>query len=385
MTAVLDALAPIVWTASLVVGCLAVWNLLLFRRAPGPLDDAPSLSILIPARNEEANIEDAVRAACRQTACTIEVVVLDDGSTDATPRLLAALRAEWPRLRVVTGQPLPSGWAGKAWACWQLASRHARHDWLLFVDADVRLAPDAAARALAAARARRVDFLSAFPRQLVPTPGEALLVPLMYLLLMAYLPMAFIRWTRLPSLSAACGQFMLVRRAAYLAAGGHRAAPGTLHDGVKLARRMKATGSPIGILDGSDIASCRMYEGFRATWRGFARNAYEALGSPMALAIMTTLNCGLFVLPFLALPASAVWSGAPSATAAWARTALLVLALRVVLAWRYRYPAWTALTTPFAVLALIAIQVESYLRHVTGRPILWRARAYSGSAPAGKG
>jgi len=383
--AILDALGPIVWTALLVIGGLAAWNLLLFRRAPRPLEDAPSVSILIPARNEEANIEGAVRAACAQTAPTVEVVVLDDSSTDATPRLLASLRAECPRLRVVAGQPLPSGWAGKAWACWQLASQHARNDWLLFVDADVRLAPEAASRALAAARARRADFLSAFPRQLVPTPGEALLAPLMYLLLMAYLPMAFVRWTRLPSLSAACGQFMLVRRAAYLAADGHRAAPGTLHDGVKLARRMKAAGFRIGIIDGQDLAVCRMYAGFRASWRGFARNAYEALGSPIALAIMVTLNVGFFILPFLALPVSVIWGGAAHATAAWGRAVLLVVALRVVLAWRFGYPWWTALATPVAVLALIGIQVESYLRHVTGRPVFWRARAYPGAAPAGKG
>lgn len=383
--AILDALGPIVWTALLVIGGLAAWNLFLFRRAPRPLEDAPSVSILIPARNEEANIEGAVRAACAQTASTVEVVVLDDGSTDTTPRLLESLRAECPRLRVVAGQPLPLGWAGKAWACWQLASRHARNDWVLFVDADVRLAPEAVSRALAAARARRADFLSAFPRQLVPTPGEALLAPLMYLLLMAYLPMAFVRWTRLPSLSAACGQFMLVRRAAYLAADGHRAAPGTLHDGVKLARRMKTAGFPIAIVDGQDLATCRMYAGFRASWRGFARNAYEALGSPIALAIMVTLNTGFFILPFLALPVSVVWGGAAHATAAWGRAVLLVVAMRVVLAWRYRYPWWTALATPVAVLALIGIQVESYLRHVTGKPVFWRAREYPGAAPVGKG
>jgi glycosyltransferase involved in cell wall biosynthesis len=312
-------------------------------------------------------------------------VVLDDGSTDATPRLLASLRAECPRLRVVGGQPLPSGWAGKAWACWQLGSEHARHDWLLFVDADVRLDPEATSRALAAARSQRVDFLSAFPRQLVPTSGEALLAPLMYLLLMAYLPMAFIRSHRLPSLSAACGQFMLVRRDAYLAADGHRAVAGTLHDGIKLARRMKAAGFLIGIVDGQDLATCRMYVGFRASWQGFARNAYEALGSPAALAIMTTLNTALFILPFLALPVSALWGGAAHATAAWGRAVLVVLALRVLLAWRFRYPWWTALATPIAVLALIGIQFESYVRHVTGRPVFWRAREYSGAAPVGKG
>jgi len=382
MTAVLDGLAPIILTALLVIAGLAVWNLCLFRRAPRIVEDEASVSVLIPARNEEANIEGAVRAACAQTHRKVEVVVLDDGSTDTTPRLLASLRTECPRLRVVGGKPLPAGWAGKAWACWQLAGEHARHDWLLFVDADVRLSPEAVSRALAAARARRVDFLSAFPRQLVPTAGEALLAPLMYLLLVAYLPMAFIRWTRLPSLSAATGQFMLVRREAYLAADGHRAVRATLHDGVKLARRMKRAGFPIGIVDGQDLATCRMYAGFRASWRGFARNAYEALGSPVALIIMATLNLAFFVLPFVALP----WSALASArsTAAWGLAVLVVLALRLTLAWRFQHPWWIALATPVAILALTGIQAESYLRYRTGRSVLWRDRAYSGTAAAGK-
>ena len=385
MIIAMNLLAPIVLGGLLVIGGLAAWNLALFARAPRPAREEESVSILIPARDEEANIEEAVRAACAQTARMVEVVVLDDGSTDATPRLLERLAAECPRLRVVGGQPLPEGWAGKAWACWQLASRHARHDWLLFVDADVRLGRDAAVRALAAARAQEADFLSAFPRQLVPTPGEALLAPLMYLLLVAYLPMALIRRSRLPSLSAACGQFMLARRQAYLAADGHRAVAGTLHDGIKLARRMKAAGYAIGLVDGQDLAACRMYAGFRASWRGFARNAYEALGSPAALAVMTALNTAFFILPFLALPLSAMLGGAGRSTAFWGLAVLVVVVLRSVLAWRFRYPWWTALATPVAVFALIGIQVESYLRHVTGKPVLWRSRAYPGAAPAGKG
>ena len=380
----LDLLAPIVLIGLLFIGGLAAWNFVLFQRAPRPLEDGESVSILIPARNEEANIEKAVRAACAQTAHAVEVVVLDDGSTDATPCLLASLCAECARLRVVSGQPLPVGWAGKAWACWQLASQHARNDWLLFVDADVRLDPEAASRALAAARAQRVDFLSAFPRQLVPTPGEALLAPLMYLLLMAYLPMALIRSNRLPSLSAACGQFMLVRRDAYLAADGHRAVAETLHDGIKLARRMKAAGFFVGIVDGQDLAVCRMYAGFRASWQGFTRNAYEALGSPVALAIMATLNTAFFILPFLAFPISAIFGRAALSTAAWGLAVLLVLGLRSVLAWRFRYPWWTALATPVAVLALIGIQCESALRHWTGRSVVWRNRAYTGGEPIGK-
>jgi hypothetical protein len=252
------------------------------------------------------------------------------------------------------------------------------------VDADVRLDPDAAARALALARADSADFVSGFPRQLTPTAGEALIVPLVYLVLLCYLPMALVRRLAMPSLSAGCGQLMLVRRAAYLAAGGHRAIPGTRHDGIKLARRMKAAGYAIAIFDAGDLATCRMYAGFRATWRGFSRNAYEALGSPAALAVMIALNGGLFVLPFLALPATLLSSGLSSTAAIWALAAAVTLVLRTRLAARFGSPLWTPLATPLAVALMIALQLHSYFNHCTGRPVVWRARTYPGAAPSGK-
>jgi hypothetical protein len=360
----------------LVVCAHVLLNLRWFRRAPAPGARTLPVSILIPARNEAAQIEAAVRAACAQIS-EVEVVVLDDQSTDETGRILSRLERECPRLRVVRGAPLPEGWAGKAWACWQLASEHARHRWILFTDADVRLAPDAAARAQAAAYASSAAFASAFPRQVTGSVGEALITPLIHLVLLAYLPMSLVRSLSAPSFSAGCGQFMLVRRAAYLAAGGHQAVRDTLHDGIKLARLMKAAGLRIAILDGSDLAACRMYAGFPATWRGFTRNAYEALSSPVALATMVALNAGLFILPFVALPVLVLVEGFSPATAHWAMAAGVALAIRTIVAQRCGHPAWTILATPLAVALMIGIQLHSYFNHVTGRRVVWRARTYA--------
>lgn len=371
----MSLLALIVLLGVIGVALVAIRNLTIFRPAPAPPDAAPPLSILIPVRDEEALVEGAVRSACAQVG-EVEVVVLDDGSTDATPEILARLRRELPALRVVTGAPLPEGWAGKAWACWQLAREHARHNWLLFVDCDVRLRPDATRRALAAARADSVPFLTAFPRQITASLGEALVVPLIHLVLLAYLPMWLIRRMRRPSLAAGCGQFILAERGAYLAADGHRAIRSTLHDGLQLARRMKEAGFAIGLVDGTDLATCRMYAGLAATWRGFARNAYEALGSPGALAVMVTLNAGLFVLPFVAAPLAFVTQGLTPAAALWGTAAAIVVGLRVALAVRFHAPVWTALATPVAVALMIGIQVHSYVNACLGHRVTWRSRTY---------
>jgi hypothetical protein len=368
-------LALAVLALALAVAAIVAKNLTVFRRAPAA-HATPPVSILLPVRNEEEAIERTVRAACAQTAPG-EVVVLDDESTDATPVILARLAGELPRLRVVRGRPLPAGWAGKAWACWQLGAEHARHEWLMFVDCDVRLAPDAAARALAAARAQDAPFVSAFPRQHTATVGEALVVPLIHLVLLAWLPLWLVRRVALPSLVAGCGQLMLVARPTYLAADGHRAIRATLHDGLMLARRMKAVGASVGVLDGSDIATCRMYAGLAAVWRGFSRNAYEALGSPAALGAMVALNGAVFVLPFVALPWTLATTGPGLAASAWAASVAIALAIRATLARRFGAPAWTTLATPLAVMLMLAIQVNSYLNTIRGRPVTWRARVYA--------
>ena len=361
---------------------LVAWNLAWFRRAPdASAVDRPRVTILIPARNEAAGIEGAVRAACAQEGADVDVVVLDDGSTDNTGEVLRRLAGALPRLRVVDGAPLPPGWAGKAWACWQLAGEQAGAPWILFVDADVRLAAGAAARLVAAARAHHAEFVSGVPRQVLGSVGEALVVPLIHLVLLAYLPLALVRRHPMPALVAGCGQLMLTDRGAYLAAGGHRAIAATRHDGLMLARRMKTAGFGVGLVDAGDLATCRMYRGLAETWRGFARNAYEALGTPAALALMIALNLGLFVLPFV----GAVWAWVGGADAVarlgWTAAAALVLAIRTALVTRFGGPAWVVAATPLAVLLMVGIQLHSFLDHITDRPVAWRARVYRAAAP----
>ena len=208
-----------------------------------------------------------MRAACAQRGATLEVVVLDDGSTDGTGEILARLERELPRLRVDAGAPLPPGWAGKAWACWQLADEHARHPWVLFVDCDVRLDAGrrgARARGGAGRQSPRTSSPASRARR-SGSPGEALLVPLIYLvLLVVSADGAHPKRSRMPSLSAGCGQFMLVRRARLPRSRTVTArCGGTLHDGIMLARRMKATGIRSPSSTAADIATCRMYAGFR--------------------------------------------------------------------------------------------------------------------------
>lgn len=333
------------------------------RAAPPP---GTAVSILIPARDEEDNIAAAITAALASRDAEIEVIVLDDHSTDRTAAIVAEMAQRDPRLRLVRAPPLPPGWNGKQHACSVLAGL-ARHPLLLFVDADVRLAPDGVSRAAAFLLARDIGLASGVPRQVTGSLGEALLIPLIHLVLLGYLPMGLMRQRRDPGLSAACGQLILVRRPAYEAAGGHAAIAASLHDGLALPRAFRRAGFGTDLFDATDVASCRMYRGWRESWAGFSKNATEGMAKPLALPIWTILLFGGHVLPWLLLGQTPV--------AVAAATAGLVL--RLILSWRFRQGLLAALLHPVGVAALLALQWRALLAVGQGRPVVWRGRNYS--------
>ena len=354
-----------------------------FRR-PGAGDAPPPgtrVSILIPARDEAAVVEATVRAALRSRGVAVEVVVLDDGSTDATPSIVRELARLDPRVRLLDGRPLPPGWAGKQHACWQLAAA-AAHDVLVFLDADVVLAPDAVARLAGVLLADpELGLVSGFPRQRVATLGEALVVPWIHVLLLGYLPMAAMRRSRERAFGAGCGQWMVARRDAYRSVGGHAAEPLSRHDGVGLPRVFRAGDWKTDLVDGSRLATCRMYDGLAAAWRGFGRSAGEGMATPRGLPVWTLLLVLGHVAPWLLL-VLALAIDAPAVTAPAALGVGANLALRSAIAWRVGGSPAGTLLHPLGACLVLAIQWTALLRHLRGRPSRWKGRAY---APIGGG
>ncbi len=349
---------------ALLPALLTLWNLLLFRAPPRSVPEGLAVSVVIPARDEAANIGACVDAARASAGCMVEIVVVDDHSTDATPAIVAARMAADSRVRVVVPPPLPSGWAGKPHACWT-GAQAAQHPILLFIDADVRLGPEAVARLAAGLCRERLALASAFPRERTGSLGEALLVPLIHVLLLGYLPLRLMRRSRRPALGAGCGQVMMADAAAYRAIGGHGAVRQSWHDGVTLPRAFRTRGHMTGLFDATALAECRMYHGWRAAWRGFSKNAREGLARPGALPVWTLLLGGGFVAaPMLA--ALAPW---PPLLAALA----LLGAARVAVGVRFRQPPLAVLLTPLAMLAMLVLQWRALLRRGAAVPV-WRGR-----------
>jgi len=347
---------------------LAVANLrLLYATHPHPPRPGTVVSILIPARNEAMNIGPALEAALASTGVPVEVLVMDDGSIDGTAAVAESFSARDDRVSVLFAPPLAEGWTGKIHACHHL-SLAARGTHFLFVDADVRLAPDAASRLAGRAQACGARLVSAVPRQIMVSPGEMLTVPMINLVLLGYLPMSLMRVSGDPGLGAACGQMMLVEAESYREAGGHGAIRGLLHDGLQLARVFRRNGHRTDLVFGHDLAACRMYAGLREAWTGFAKNAHEGMATPIALPVWTALLAGGHVLPFVILPF------APTAPVALAT--LLSLATRAIITLSTREPLLTVACHPVTVATALLIQWSTLLRMRTGRLARWKGRLY---------
>jgi hypothetical protein len=353
---------------------MAMVNLALWPH-PSPAASSDELiSVCVPARNEERNIGEIIASLLAQDHRALEVLVYDDQSVDRTPEIIAALAASDARVRIVEARPLPPSWNGKQHACWRM-SEQARGAWLLFTDADVRFERDCLSRTLATARAMDVALLSGFPRQQTVTFAERLTVPMIFFILLSYLPFARMRKTRDPSASAGCGQFLFVRRDAYDASGGHEGFKSSMHDGIRLHRAVRKAGFGSDLFDCTSLCACRMYFGWRSAWSGFAKNAYEGLGNPVLLCFVTAVHAITALLPVAVL--ATAWRSHEPQRDAMILFAFLCLLLatveRLMIHRRVRLPLWVALLHPVSVLVMTLIQWHSFLLHLTGRRT-WRGR-----------
>nr|WP_294512556.1 glycosyltransferase [uncultured Rhodopila sp.] len=344
---------------------LALVNLRYYVAPPRPIG-VPAVSVLIPARNEAAGIGAACAAVLASEGVTLELIVLDDHSTDRTREILDSIGD--PRVVVAGAPDLPPGWSGKQHACAHLATL-ASHDLMVFVDADVRLAPDAVARMAGFMQRNDVGLASGFPRQIVGTWSEVLLLPLIHFLLLGYLPMALMRRSVSPGFGAGCGQLFIARRAAYQRAGGHAAIRASLHDGIKLPRAFRAAGIATGLFDATDIAACRMYTNAGELWEGLTKNATEGMATAKALPVWTLI---LGIGQILPVAMFVIAPGLLSGGAVFAS-----FGLRLLLARRLRQPVVSALLHPLGVSALLVVQWSALIRSARGVPATWRGRSYS--------
>ena len=358
---------------------LTLFNLKVFLPAPeqGGRMNKPAVSVLVPARNEAAAIEPCVRAILASRDVELEVVVLDDASTDGTDAIVRQLAEQDARVRLIRGRPLPSGWCGKQHACAQLAAA-ATHETWVFLDTDVLLSTDAVRRCVAFLDASQASLVSGFPRQVTGSFLEWMLLPLIHFVLLGFLPIARSRMDNSPGLAAGCGQLFITRRGDYLRAGGHTAIRASLHDGIKLPRAFRRAGLRTDIFDATDIASCRMYTRSLDVWKGLSKNATEGIGSPATIVPFTILLAGGQMLPWVlvAWGLATGWQGWPAWTVAAAVVAVALSSLpRILAAGRFHQSVTSVLAHPLGILVFLAIQWVALGRRLLGLQTSWRGRS----------
>ena len=249
------------------------------------------VSAIIPARNEAATIARTVRSVAAQPE-VVEIIVVDDGSSDETPAVLQALKREVSRLRILNVADPPQGWSGKTNAV-VAGAREASGNWLLFTDADTDHRPGSLAQVLERSRRERADLVSLSPGQQTPEWWERAVIPFVYTELARRYRFDEVNDPKEKS-AAANGQYILVRRAVYEAAGGHEAVRGEILEDVALAQRIKGSGRRILFLPGWDWVSTRMYQTFGAMWEGWRKNLY-LLWDRSLIAVLKTFARVWFV------------------------------------------------------------------------------------------
>lgn len=310
--------------------------------------------MLIPARDEAATI-GACLARLREES-VVEVLVLDDGSRDATAMIAIDAGA-----RVLTGAPLPAGWLGKPHACAALA-KAASGDVLVFLDADVQLRPGAIGAAVALLESTGLDLVSPHPRELAVTAAERLVQPLLQWSILTFLPLRLAERSPYAALSAANGQFLVVRRAAYERAGGH--VPDAVLDDLALLRAIKRTGGRGVVVDGTDLAACRMYDGWRSLRDGYGKSLWTAFGSSAGSAAAL----GVLALAYLVPPLAALRGSRIGALG----YAVAVLG-RVITARRTGGREMDAAAHPASIALLAWLTVRSHVQHARGKA-RWKGR-----------
>lgn len=341
---------------------------------------APLVSILIPARDEEGNIERCVRSVLAQDHPSLNVVVLDDRSSDRTAEIVTAVAAEEPHVRLLSGSPLPDGWKGKCHALRQAATA-ADGEWLLMVDADVKLHPSALTIALGSAREHDAVMVSWFGRLETVTFWERLLQPFILDFILTHSDPRKVNDLARPD-CIANGQFILVRADAYEELGGHESVKDSIVEDMAFARLVKARGLRYRLLDTLDLMQARMYTSLDEVRAGWTKNFHAGLlgRTPVVIAaLIYLLLTGVVPIATLAIGIGLACAGSlhPLLVGASAASACALVAYRALVVHRATPPSALSIALhPVAALMLAGIIVDSTRRAASGRTVTWKGREY---------
>lgn len=334
------------------------------------------VSILIPARNEEANLPVCLDSVFKQGSVVREILIYNDHSTDGTAQVIGEYARRDVRVRVVEAVPLEAGWCGKNFACWQLANA-ATETWLLFIDADARLTEGAAARMIEEMNQRRLTFLSCWPGLEQVSFWERALMPVLNFVVFGTFcaPLSLLSaLMRYPSLGIAHGACLMFQRDSYHRIGGHSAVRDQIFEDTRLAQLWREQGERGLCLDGQNLVRVRMYNSFREIWQGFQKNFFLAFKHELSFWAYVAFRLTFLLLPFVMLMI------APNLKILLAAAGILLA--RLTLALYFGHPVWSVLLHPISEVILLSLGLSSWRRCKNGQGVTWKGREYHKANPA---
>lgn len=355
--------------------------------SPTPEEVQPLISVIVPARNEARNIRRSIEALAAQSYQNLELIVVDDGSTDATPQILKQLQEapkadSSPEITIINGAALPPGWAGKPHALHQ-GFQASQGEWLCFVDADTFANPDLIASTYQAATNLGADMLTILTDQELGSFWEKVIMPLVFTALSVGFPARRVNDPQKAD-AIANGQFILIRRKVYQAVGGHAAVRDQIAEDKALAVLVKGSGFHLVLGDGRELVRTRMYTSLPEIWEGWVKNIYLGMQDRPWLLLLGAITgfVAALVLPLWTI-LSLAWVAQGGG---W--IAALVAAESLIL-WGYllynrnqvnqamHISFWYGLTLPLGALIFTAMMVTSAYNVYSGRGVTWRGRRYT--------
>jgi chlorobactene glucosyltransferase len=342
------------------------------RTSPPSVEDGPFVSVMIPARNEEENIERCINSLLNQTYNDYEILVINDNSTDSTQQILERLAAENERVHVYNGKELPHNWFGKPFALQQLSEK-AKGQIFLFTDSDTVHNRESVSWAVTNMQTNNADFISGYVGQKLVTFGERITVPVIFFLTGFVIPMFLNKIVKSGYFAAAVGQYIVIKRDVFLASGGFEPIKKKTSEDIYMARYIKSRGYKTEFLDITDQVSCRMYKSCFEGVCGIGKNIYDFLGkNPALLLMIAALIFLFFFLPFPLLIKSIVTDNVflPQLIAV---NILFTLTWTVLFLGR-KIKWYNAFLWPFLYCTLFYMVIWSFYRTVTGRGFFWKGR-----------
>lgn len=341
------------------------------------LKEDPLISILIPARNEQDNIKRCINSLLKQDYSNLEILVLDDNSTDMTAVIVEKISKKDNRVKLYHGKPLARGWLGKSYACQQL-SEYANGDYLAFIDADTLHFPTSISSSVACLLKYRVDALSVFAKQIMVTIHERMMIPFGNFMIMGFMPLALIKKTKSVLFCTAIGQFILFKKDVYEAIGGHESVKGEILEDIHISKQVKKCGFKFMIFDGRSNLYCRMYHNFKEVVHGYSKVIFSSFDYNLTMiSIALIIITAIYLMPFVMLPLAILFDWPLVIINIIILQIIFVMVTKIILAIRFKMKATDVLLHPLSVIYLLSMALNSVYQFRFNIGVYWKGRTYN--------